>query len=181
MATTNNLGITLVDQSQAQKEVTINQAFSLLDAVTARLVVDKDLSTPPTSPAPSALYIVAASPTGAWSGKATNLAYFDQVWRFIVPQTGMSVWVEDEAVDYRFNGTSWAKALNDGTASFAAGASSVTVTSAACTSSSIVLATVRSNDTTLKSVQAVPGSGSFTLYGNAAATAAATVGYLVIN
>jgi hypothetical protein len=32
MATTSNLGITLVDQSQSQKEVTINEGFSTLDA-----------------------------------------------------------------------------------------------------------------------------------------------------
>ncbi len=107
MAITPNLGITLVEQSQAQKEVTINQALSTLDAITSYVVVDKDLATPPISPATGALYIVAASPTGAWVGKATQLAYFDQVWRFITPQDGIRVWVRDESADYRFNGTSW--------------------------------------------------------------------------
>ena len=33
MAITNNLGITLLEHSQAQKEVTINQAFSVFDAL----------------------------------------------------------------------------------------------------------------------------------------------------
>lgn len=107
MATTTNLGITLVEQSQAQKEVTINQAFSVLDTFVGKTVVDKDLATPPTSPAPSALYIVATSPTGAWAGKAMHLAYYDQVWRFIAPVSGMLMWVQDESLDYRFNGTAW--------------------------------------------------------------------------
>ena len=107
MATTNNLGITLLEQSQAQKEVTINQAFSMLDAMVTKSVVDKDLATPPSSPVVGVLYIVAASPTGAWTGKATSLAYFDQVWRFITPPTGTRVWVQDEASDYLFNGTEW--------------------------------------------------------------------------
>ena len=107
MATTTNLGITLVEQSQAQKEVTINQAFSVLDAFVGKTVVDKDLATPPASPAPSALYIVAASPSGAWAGKAMHLAYYDQVWRFIAPVSGMLMWVQDESLDYRFNGTAW--------------------------------------------------------------------------
>lgn len=107
MATTQNLGITLVEQAQAQKEVTINQAFSVLDAFVGRSVVDKDLATPPASPTPSALYIVAASPTGAWAGKATHLAYFDQVWRFIAPQNGMKVYVQDEALEYQFIGSAW--------------------------------------------------------------------------
>ena len=114
MATTNNLGITLVDQSQAQKEVTINQAFSVLDAVVGKSVVDRSLSAPPALPATSALYIVAASPTGAWAGKATYLAYFDQIWRFIAPQSGMRVWVQNESLDYRFNGTAWVAASSGG-------------------------------------------------------------------
>lgn len=107
MAITQNLGITLVEQAQAQKEVTINQAFSVLDAFVGRSVVDKDLATPPASPTPSAMYIVAASPTGAWAGKATYLAYFDQVWRFIAPQAGMKVYVQDEALEYQFIGSAW--------------------------------------------------------------------------
>lgn len=107
MATTNNLGITLLEQSQAQKEVTINQAFSVFDAMVTKSVVDKDLATPPSSPVAGALYIVAASPTGAWAGQAKSLTYFDQVWRFIVPPTGTRVWVQDEASDYLFNGTAW--------------------------------------------------------------------------
>lgn len=108
MAVTNNLGITLVDASQAQKEVTINQGFALLDAFVGRSVVTRTLATPPSSPTASALYIVAASPTGAWAGKANYLAYFDQIWRFIAPQSGMRVWVQDESADYRYSGSAWA-------------------------------------------------------------------------
>lgn len=108
MATTSNYGITLVDQAQAQKEVTINQAITALDALVGNAVADKDLATPPGSPVTGVMYIVAASPTGAWAGHATHLTYFDQIWRFIVPQTGQRVWVVDEALHYRFNGTAWA-------------------------------------------------------------------------
>lgn len=183
MSTTTNLGITFVEQSQAQKEVTINQAFSVLDAVAGRLVVDKDLATPPGSPATSALYIVAASPTGAWAGKATYLAYFDQVWRFIAPQAGMRFYVQDEALDYRFNGTSWAVASvgGSGTASIAAAGTSVTVTNALCTTGSVVLAVLRTNDATAVIKNVVPAAGSFVVTLNAAATAATSVGYLIVN
>lgn len=114
MATTTNLGITLVESAQSQKEVTINQAISVLDAMASYAVVDKDLATPPSSPATGALYIVAASPTGAWAGKATQLTYFDQMWRFIMPQNGTRVWVRDESADYRFNGTAWAIVASGG-------------------------------------------------------------------
>lgn len=107
MATTTNLGITLVEQSQAQKEVTINQALTCLDAMVGGAVADKDLATPPANPTPGVVYIVAASPTAEWSGKATALAYFDQVWRFITAVNGLRVFVQDESRYYQFNGTAW--------------------------------------------------------------------------
>jgi hypothetical protein len=53
------------------------------------------------------VYIIGASPTGAWTGKAQQIAYFDQVWRYIVPQSGSALWVEDSGVLQVFNGVSW--------------------------------------------------------------------------
>ncbi|MEJ0009877.1 MAG: DUF2793 domain-containing protein [Alphaproteobacteria bacterium] len=107
MTTTTHLGITLLEQAQAQKEVTVNEAFNRIDALLNSGAIDKDLATPPSSPAQGDVYIVAASPTGAWSGKATAIAYFDQIWRFIAPNEGAMIWVDDENVHYVFNGTAW--------------------------------------------------------------------------
>jgi hypothetical protein len=107
MATTNRLAITLLEQAQAQKEITVNQAFSALDAAVHGVVLDKDLATPPGSPAAGDAYIVAASPTGAWAGKVAHHAYFDQGWRFLPPSNGMELWVLDEALTYRYNGSAW--------------------------------------------------------------------------
>lgn len=67
-----------------------------------------------------------------------------------------------------------------GTVNFAAAATSLVVTNNKVTTSSIVLAVVRTNDATLKSVQVVPTSGSFTIYANAAATAETSVGFFVV-
>ena len=80
-------------------------------------------------------------------------------------------------------GTTGAQTINkpSGTVNFAAAATSIVVTNSLCTTSSIIIATVRTNDTTMKSVAAVPGSGSFTLYADAAATAETSVGWLIIN
>jgi hypothetical protein len=107
MATTSHLGLTLVEQAQAQKEVTVNQAFTRLDALLNTGAIDKDLATPPGSPATGDVYIVAGSPTGAWSGHATHIAYFDQIWRFVTPREGMLLWVNDENLLYIFDGTVW--------------------------------------------------------------------------
>lgn len=68
-----------------------------------------------------------------------------------------------------------------GTVNFAAAASTLTVTNSLVDASSIVLAMVRTNDSTMDSVQVVSGAGSFVIYANAAATAETSVGFLVLN
>lgn len=80
-------------------------------------------------------------------------------------------------------GTTGAQTINksSGSVNFAAAASSLVVTNSLVSATSNVIATVQTNDGTLKSVQAVPGSGSFTLFGNAAATAETRVAFLVTN
>lgn len=102
--------------------------------------------------------------------------------------------VEVGATDVRFKqlflaqtitaaGTTGAQTINKvtGRVNFAAAASSLVVTNSLVTASSVVIATVMTNDTTLKSVQAVAASGSFTLFANAAATAETKVAFLVLN
>ncbi|MBV8938340.1 MAG: DUF2793 domain-containing protein, partial [Alphaproteobacteria bacterium] len=107
MTTTSHLGIALIDPSQAQKEVTVNTALVAIDALMNTGVKDMTLSAPPSSPAAGDVYIVAASPTGAWAGQAKNIAYFDQIWRFIVPNQGMHLWVNSVGAFYVYNGTAW--------------------------------------------------------------------------
>lgn len=107
MATTPHLGLTLVEQAQAQKEVTVNTAFMRLDALLNAGVTDKDLSTPPGAPATGDVYIVGAAATGDWAAQENNIAYFEQVWRFVVPNEGMMLWVNDEDKHYVFDGSAW--------------------------------------------------------------------------
>ena len=80
-------------------------------------------------------------------------------------------------------GTTGAQTINQtsGSVNFAIAATSLVVTNSLVTTSSVILATVASNDTTMKSVQAVAAAGSFTLYANAAATAETRVNFLVLN
>lgn len=111
MTTTTNLGLTLVEQAQAQKEVTVNEALVRIDALLNRGALDKDLATPPGSPASGDLYIVAASPTGDWSGHAGEIAYYEQIWRFVTPNEGLTLWVSDEDELYSYDGSAWNKAV----------------------------------------------------------------------
>lgn len=79
-------------------------------------------------------------------------------------------------------GTTGAQTINkpSGTVNFAAAASSLVVTNSLCTTSDRVLATVVTNDTTMKSVSCVTTNGAFTLTANAAATAETAVYWVLI-
>ncbi len=109
MATSNNLGFTFIEQSQSQKEVTANAALAAIDALMNTGAIDKDLATPPSSPVSGDVYIIAASPTGAWAGKAGQVAYYNSGWKFIVPKEGVTLWVKDEDVYYIYSGAAWAR------------------------------------------------------------------------
>jgi hypothetical protein len=80
-------------------------------------------------------------------------------------------------------GTTGARTINrpSGTVNFAAGATSLVVTNSLCTTSSIVFAVVRTNDTTADIKNVEPGAGQFTIRLNAAATAETSVGFFIIN
>jgi hypothetical protein len=111
MTTTNHLGITLVEQSQSQKEVTVNHALTRIDAVLNAGAKSRTTNTPPGSPASGDLYIVGASPTGDWTGQAGKLVYYDQIWRFITPNEGISLWVNDEDKIYSYDGATWVASI----------------------------------------------------------------------
>lgn len=96
----------------------------------------------------------------------------------VVAMTGLIV---DKTVTA--GGTTGAQTINKpaGTVNFAAAATSLVVTNSLVTTSSIIICTVGTNDATMQSVQAVAGSGSFTLYPNAAPTGETRVNFYIIN
>jgi len=79
--------------------------------------------------------------------------------------------------------TTGAQTINKtaGTVNFAAAATTLVVTNSLVSTSSIIIATVGTADSTMKTVTAVAASGSFTLTANAAATAETRVNFIVIN
>jgi hypothetical protein len=81
------------------------------------------------------------------------------------------------------NGTDGAQTIDQpsGRVNFAPSATSLVVTDSLVTANSKILCTVNSHDATLTSVQAVPGTGTFTIYANAAATAETAVTFLILN
>lgn len=86
----------------------MNANLRKLTTLTQAIAKDKDLATPPASPATGDTYIIAASATGAWSGHETHITVWDGVaWIFYTPTKGWRFYVDDEDADYRFNGSVW--------------------------------------------------------------------------
>ena len=112
MDSATNLQLPYLIAAQAQKHVTHNEALRALDAIVQMGVLDKDLATPPVSPSAGDAYIVAASPTGAWSGQAGKIAAWqDNAWAFYAPREGWIAWVADEDTIYVYDGSAWAATL----------------------------------------------------------------------
>lgn len=109
----NNIGINYgwsVGESGWKAGVDYN--WLALDALTQPRILDKDLATPPGSPTISDAYIVATSPTGAWAGKAGQIAIYNGTgWYFFPPKSGWKVYVVDEAIPYLYNGSAWTSTI----------------------------------------------------------------------
>lgn len=108
MSDTIHLQLPYLAAAQAQKHVTHNEALTLLDGLVQPAAKSRALATPPVSPGDGDRYLIAASPTGDWSGQAGKLALrMEGAWRFLTPREGWSLWVDDEDASIFFDGSSW--------------------------------------------------------------------------
>ena len=71
-------------------------------------VKDRNLATPPGSPAAGDTYIVAATGTGAWASKDGQVAVWDgAAWVFGVPRLGWVAYIEDEEKLTAYKAAGW--------------------------------------------------------------------------
>lgn len=98
-----------LETAQSQPEVIVNEDIRKLEAAISIDVLDKDLTTPPTTPGTTDRYIVpAAGATGAWAAHPNTIAYLlGTSWAFLSPRKGWVIWVEDEAKRYEWNGSAF--------------------------------------------------------------------------
>lgn len=86
-----------------------NTAFEELDAIVHLEVLSAALTAPPGSPTAGDRYIVAASPTGAWSGHAKDVAvYRASAWHFFTPKSGWSAYNRATSTKFRYDSGAWA-------------------------------------------------------------------------
>ena len=89
---------------QAQKEMFHNEALVLVDALLHAAVESGPLAGPPATPLAGQSWIVAEAATGAWAGRAGDIAtWTESGWRFAAPVDGLAVW--NKAAGHRLHWT----------------------------------------------------------------------------
>jgi hypothetical protein len=106
---TPRLGLSLLQAGQAQKELTHNEALTLLDLLVQARVAAVGVDNPPAGPVPGACWILGAAPTRAWNGQAAGslAVWTDDGWRFVPPFEGLCAWSDTDRMTVRFVDGAW--------------------------------------------------------------------------
>lgn len=124
--TTARLALPLLQTGQAQKELTHNEALTLIDVAVQPIVQAIGLTVPPTAPLPGQCWIVGSAPTGAWTGQSGALAGWTAGgWRFVAPKEGMSAWSSADQCLARYRTGHWEIGIARANRLIIAGAQSV--------------------------------------------------------
>jgi hypothetical protein len=108
MTATQRFGFPFLAPGQAQKELFHNEALQSLDVLVAAAVEGLPQAAPPASPAVGNCYLVGASPSGDWVGKANHLAAWTSGgWRYIAPRDGLNAYVKSSGVTAAYRGGAW--------------------------------------------------------------------------
>jgi hypothetical protein len=92
----------LLFAGQAQKEVFVNEAHALTDAL-LHPAIEGEADDPPATPAEGETWLVGATPTGAWADHAGELASYQAGgWIFAIPRDGVRVLDRSTGQDIRY-------------------------------------------------------------------------------
>lgn len=98
----------LLHVAQAQKELTHNEALTIIDMLLHPMAESASVATPPSAPVVGQCWIVASGGTGIWAGKDAAFACFTSGgWRYISPRKGMRVGVVDAQSVHIYDGLTW--------------------------------------------------------------------------
>ena len=126
---TPRLSLPYVAAGQAQKHITVNEAFARLDGLVQLAAESRVVAAQPASPGDGAVWILPVSVTGpAWGSKPASLIarYEAGAWEFLTPNAGYMAWIKDEGQALVFDGATWTpisstfKAINAARSSFGA-------------------------------------------------------------
>lgn len=98
-------GLPFLIAGQAQKEVFVNEAHALADAL-MHCLVEGEAGTPPATPVDGTVWLVSAASSGEWAGRAGQLACRQGGdWLYVVPCDGLRVVVRATGQARTFLGT----------------------------------------------------------------------------
>jgi hypothetical protein len=107
MAVTRRLGLPLIDQGQAMKHITHNEALAQLDGI-VQLSALSIVTSPPATPGDDAIYIVGNPATGSFATHEKMIAlYQNGGFSFVMPRIGWRCFVQEGNWFLVFNGTAW--------------------------------------------------------------------------
>ena len=110
------LGLPLLQSGQAQKEMSHNEALTLLDLAVQPVVESVGMNAPPTAPVAGICWVIGTAPSGAWTGQAQALAGWSEAgWRFIAARDGMAAWSLVDGAIARFSDGAWTVGRVSGT------------------------------------------------------------------
>lgn len=108
MTDTPRFALPLVAPSQAQKHVTVNEAFGRIDALSQLTLQSVTETTPPATPVEGTAYVVATGGVNAWAGSDGQLAIvLGGGWVFVAPVVGMRAYIADQARFALWTGSEW--------------------------------------------------------------------------
>ncbi|WP_157973630.1 DUF2793 domain-containing protein [Tropicimonas sp. IMCC34043] len=108
MSNTASLGLPLIQPSQAQKHVTVNEALVRLDGLAHLVLRSRSLPAPPVTFADGDCYAVPSAASGVWFGHGGDVAIASGGgWIFVPPRDGWRGWIEDESCEAVFFGGAW--------------------------------------------------------------------------
>lgn len=108
MTNTTQLGLPLVQASQAQKHVTVNEALARLDGLVALTIQSQSVATPPPVASDGTAYAVPVGAVNEWAGQGGKLAVArNGGWDFASPNRGWRSFILDEGMQAIHDGANW--------------------------------------------------------------------------
>jgi hypothetical protein len=106
-STTPRFGMPLLFAGQSQKEVFVNEALALSDAL-LHCIVEAEQAVPPAVPTDGLAWLVGATPTGEWAGQGGKIACRQLgQWLFVTPRDGMRLVNKATGQDWRRIAGAW--------------------------------------------------------------------------
>ena len=97
-------GLPLLFAGQAQKEVFVNEAHALTDAL-LHPAIEGEADDPPATPAEGECWLVGDAPSGEWTGHPGELASYQAgTWIFVEPRDGLRVLDRPSGQEIRYRG-----------------------------------------------------------------------------